>query len=330
MKKGFAKTVSLLSISTLLLAGCASSKTEGQSLKKNSEGLTEITLGTYNGTCEAPLYIGIENGIFKKHGLDVKLVNINSETLKEGLASGKIDGAQISPGMFKAIEQGLDIKLTNGVHTGCIQGVVSVNSPIQSVKDLKGKKIGIDAIGGVPMVLLSIELGKEGIDANKDVEWRVYPQPQLQQALEKGEVDAFVAWDPYGAMAISSGKARKIFGNMNNNPQADDSYCCYVGVSGKIAKENPEITKAITAAWAEASKWVQDHPQDAGRITVDKKYVSSGDEIENSKLIGDYKFVGDKEKAKADFEKTLNAMKAQGILDSGTDVKKLVQNTFME
>jgi len=329
LKKGIIRIISVLSITAVLATGCSSKSKETASKDTNGE-LTKVTLGTYNGTCEAPLYAAVENGTFKKYGLDVELVNINSETLKEGLASGKIDGAQISPGMFKAIEQGLNIKLTNGVHTGCIQGVVSKDSKIQSVKDLKGKKIGIDAIGGVPQVLLTLELGKYNIDAKTDVEWRVYPQANLQQALEKGDIDAFAAWDPYGAMAVSSGKARKIFGNNNSESGAQDSYCCFLGVNGKLAQEKPEIAKAIDDAWKEANEWVQHNHEDAGKMAVDKKYVSSGDEVANSKLIGDYKFVSDKEKAKLDFKNTLDAMKKQGILDQATDVNELVEDTFIK
>lgn len=329
MKKSIIKIISLASITALLVSGCAAPK-EGSSAQKTADGLTKVTLGTYNGTCEAPLYAAYENGTFKKHGLDVEIVNINAETLKEGLASGKIDGAQISPGMFKSIEQGLDIKLTNGVHTGCIQGVTLKNSSINSVKDLKGKKIGIDAIGGVPQVLLSIELGKEGIDAKNGVQWAVYPQANLEQALEKGDIDAFAAWDPYGAMAVSSGKAKKIYGNSNMDGKSEDSYCCFVGVSGKLAKDNPEVTKALTEAFAEADEWVQKNPKEAGKMSIEKKYVSSSDELKNTELLKDYKFAADKKKAKKDFKNVLGAMKAQGILDSSTDVEGLVSDTFIE
>ncbi|MCI1946231.1 ABC transporter substrate-binding protein [Clostridium luticellarii] len=329
MKKKFLKIIVLISTIVVVFAGCGTTKNTDSS-SGNSTQLTKVTLGTYNGTCEAPLYVGIEKGIFKKHGLDVKLQNINAETLKEGIASGKIAGAQISPGMFKSMEQGLDIKLTTGVHTGCIQGVVPVNSPIKDVKGLKGKTIGIDSIGGVPMVLLSIELGKYGIDPKKDVQWRVYPQPQLAQALEKGEIDAFAAWDPYGALAVSQGKARKIFGNSNNEKGKEDSYCCYVGVNGKLADKDPKLVKALTDSWVEADAWVQAHPQEAGKLIVDKKYVSSGDEKENAKLLGTYKFVPDKAKSKKDFTNTLNAMKAQGIIDSSTDVNALVKSTLID
>lgn len=330
MRKNINRIIAIASISALLVTGCSAKKEEAASTQTNNGGLTKVTLGTYNGTCEAPLYAAVENGIFKKYGLDVELVNINAETLKEGLASNKIDGAQISPGMFKAIEQGLDIKLTNGVHTGCVQGVVPANSSINSIADLKGKKIGIDAIGGVPQVLLSIELGKLGIDAKKDVEWAVYPQANLQQAMEKGDIDAFAAWDPYGAMAISSGKAKKIFGNSNMEAGKDDSYCCYVGVSGKLAKENPQIVQAITDAFAEADKWVQENPEAAGKMSIEKKYVSNSDELKNIELLKDYKFVADKEKAKKDFTSVLEAMKTQGILDANTDVNELVENTFVK
>ena len=336
MRKKFLGFIGLTIAAAALFSGCAGNpsaqvsstlaeSTQAGSATPENEKLTKITLGTYNGTCEAPLYVGIENGIFKKYGFDVSLVNINANTLKEGLASGKIQGAQISAGMFKAIEQGLDIKLTDGIHTGCVEAVVPKGSPIQSVKDLKGKTVGIDSIGGVPQVLLSIDLGKAGVNPKTDVQWRVYPQAQLEQAMEKGEIDAFGAWDPYGALAVKSGKAVKIFGNGEK-----DTYCCYVGINGTFAQKNPDVAKKLTDAWAEADEWVEKNPDKAAKIAVDKKYISSGDEIENSKLLGDYKFGSDKKKAKSDFTSTLQAMKTQGILDSSTDVDKMVQSVFID
>ena len=171
----------------------------------------DVKIGYYGGTCEAAIYAAYEKGIFKAKGLNVELVKLNNDTLKENLATGKVDALQVSPGLFKPIEQGLDIKLTNGVHTGCIQGVAPTNSNIHSLKDLKGKVIGVDAIGGVPMTLLSVELGKLGIKPDKDVQWKAFPSPQLPQVLEKGETDAFATWDPFGQLSIDSGKTTPDF-----------------------------------------------------------------------------------------------------------------------
>jgi len=58
----------------------------------------------------------------------------------------------------------------------------------KDIADLKGKTIGVDAIGGGPMIALSIALRSAGLDPQKDVQWKAYPGPQLDQAIANGEI----------------------------------------------------------------------------------------------------------------------------------------------
>lgn len=323
MKRATILMVALVMLLSIILIGCSG----GDRSNTKNKDIT-VRIGHYGGTCDAPTYVAYEKGFFKKNGLNVELVKIDFNTLKDGIATGKIDAVNASPGLFKPIEQGLNIKITNGIHTGCIQGVVPVNSHIKSIKDLKGKTIGIDAIGGVPMVLLSIELNRNGIDPKNDVTWKVYPDPQLQQAMDKGEIDAFVTWDPFGEQSIESGKARKIYGN-NHNGDPNNQYCCFVGINGKLLKENPQIAKAITQSYADADRWIEQHPHEAAQLEVDKKYIP-GDVGLNEKLLKDYEFISDKNRAKKSMKTILEAMKQQKILDSSTDVDAYINDVFVE
>ena len=257
----------------------------------------KIRVGYYGGTCEAPIFIAAEKGFFKRNGLDVKLVKLNGEILKEGIATGKLDAVQLSPGTFKPIEQGLNIKITGGVHTGCIQAVVPANSGIKSLKDLKGKTIGVDAIGGVPMVLLSVELNKLGINPRTEVNWVAYPSPQLQTALEKGAIQAFATWDPFSELAVKSIKARIIFSS-THDPKYKDQFCCFIGINGNLVKTQPQVAKAITKALNEASLWVGKNPKQAAQIAIAKKYIGGNIET-NAKLLADYHFNSDINQAKA-------------------------------
>lgn len=320
--------VLIIITSSVIVAGCGKTeKTTGTAGDQPVNG-KQVKVAYYGGTCEAPAYIAYEKGIFKKKGLDVELVKVNSDTLKEGVATGKIDAVQMSPGTLKPIEQGLDIKITDGMHTGCIQAVVPMHSSIQSIRDLKGKTIGVDAIGGVPMTLLSIELGKNGIDPQRDVAWKAFPGPQLSQAMEKGEIDAFATWDPFGQLAVNENKARLIFSSTHSD-QYKDMYCCFIGVSGKLVKEKPEVAKAITEALNEASLWVEENPREAARISIEQKYT--GGDIETiSQLLNDYKFGANKTKAKESLRFFLNGMKDQQILEQPTDPDKLFENIFVD
>lgn len=254
----------------------------------------------------------------------MELVKVSVDILKEGIATGKIDAVQVSPGLLKPIEQGLNIKITDGVHTGCIQAVAPKNSDIKSLKDLRGKTIGVDAIGGVPMVLLSVELGKLGIDPKKDVEWRAYPSPQLPQALEKGEVAAFATWDPFGEIAVSQG-SQLIFSS-THDPQYRDQFCCFVGVNGSLAEKNPEIAKAITLAIQEAGQWITQHPHEAAELSVNKKYTGGNIDL-NAKLLGDYRFKSNPSEARNSLLFYLKSMYEQKIINA--EPNDLLQHMFL-
>lgn len=321
-------TIGILVLSSLsVLAGCNKSAKTGTTAGSQPPPDNKIKVAYYGGTCEAPVYIAYEKGFFKNHGLDAELVKVDFNTLKLGLASGNIDAVQLTAGDLKPIEQGLNIKITNGVHTGCIQAVVPIDSKIQSVKDLKGKNIGVESMGGMPMTLLSVDLGKNGVNYKSDVTWKVFPAPQLAQALDKGEVDAFITWDPFGQLAIDSGKARRIFSN-TYTPGYTDIYCCFIGIGGNRVKEQPAKAKAITEALQDAAIWVGQNPAETAQIAIEKKYTA-GDLATAAKLLSSYTFKPDAAKAKESLRFYLKGLKDQQILNPDTDPDKLLDSVFV-
>lgn len=324
-KKALRMVLAVAVLLMLLAAGC--SNTRNNSATGSDTGRV-VHVGYYGGTCEAPIYAAYEQGIFKQNGLNVELVKLTSVTLADALATGKIDAVQITPGEFKGIEQGENIKITDGVHTGCIQAVAPVNSAIKSIAGLKGKTIGTDSTGGVPMALLSMEMLKLGIDPKTDVTWKVYPPAQLSLAMDKGEIDAFATWDPFGQMAINDGKARAFFSNTSSAPYAGQ-FCCYVGINGNVVTNEPQIAKALTKSFAEAGQWVAAHPQEAAQLEVDKQYTG-GDAALNGALLSKYKYISDPALAKTSYTSYLNGMKQLEMLDPATKVDVMVQQTFVD
>jgi NitT/TauT family transport system substrate-binding protein len=105
-------------------------------------------------------------GFYQEEGLDVELVRTDWDGLREGLGSGKFDANHtLIMYLLKPIELGLDVKMTGGIHTGCLRLMVAANSEIKSVKELKGKKIGCAThIGSPPYLFSSRVLAAQGID----------------------------------------------------------------------------------------------------------------------------------------------------------------------
>ena len=150
--------------------------------------------------CLAPVVIAHGQGFFKKHNLDVELVNFgnSTEVLLEAIATGKADaGVGMALRWLKALEQGFDVKLTAGTHGGCLRLLSAVNGDVHKLEDLKGKTIGVTDMASPDRNFFSILLKKHGIDPVRDVDWRLFPADLLGTALERGEVQAISGSDPF-------------------------------------------------------------------------------------------------------------------------------------
>ena len=126
---------------------------------KTSESELKTAVISYRGsTCEAPVFVAYEKGFFRDEGLDVTLIKQAFDQQKTSLDSGQIDAAQANYAWFRPIEQGLQLKITGGLHTGCVSLVTPGDSSIKTLADLKGKAVGVDAIGGTPQIALTAKL----------------------------------------------------------------------------------------------------------------------------------------------------------------------------
>ena len=110
---------------------------------------------------------------------------------------------------LKPLEQGFDVKIVAGTHGGCMRVLTRTSSGVDKLADLKGKIVAVGDLAGPDKNFFSIQLAKLGIDPNKDVDWRPYPGNLLNLAVEKGEVQAFLASDPLAHLWLKDTSTRK-------------------------------------------------------------------------------------------------------------------------
>ncbi len=214
--------------------------------------------------CTAAVPMAWHGGYFERHGLDVDLINFGGSTdqLLEALATGKADGAV---GMvlrwLKPLEGGFDVKLTAGVHGGCMYLVASREAGITDFASLKGKAIGVSDFASPAKNLYSIVLRRRGIDPDHDVEWRQFPDDMLAVAVQKGEIQAYVSSDPlvYRAVARSDGKLFRLHSNATY--EYADRTCCVLGIRGSLIRQDRETAEAITRAILDAAQEVARNPE---------------------------------------------------------------------
>lgn len=315
MKRRTVSAVLVMALLALMVPGLAGCAKKQQAPTAAPAALKKVVIANYSGAvCYAPLYVAYENGFFKNEGLDAELLKTDFEGTKNGLATGKIDAAL---GLFykwvKPIEQGMDIKFTAGLHSGCIQVVAGNNSGIKSAVDLRGKRIGVDAIGSGSMNFLVVALNKAGVDWQKDVTWRAYPPDQLETALDKGEIDAISITDPFGQNVVDHNKGHMVISQALTKPFSD-SYCCFVAVSGQLIKNDPQTAAAITRALMKATLWVNDHKAEAAKLEVEKKWT--GGTVEgNTRLLADNRYVPSVQGAQKDLLQGIKDLKAAGVIN---------------
>jgi len=309
-------------LGALLVAGCK---------KKDENSATEtnkVRVGYIGLTCEAPIFTAVEKGFFKEEGIDVELVKCDWKNYKDVLALGGYDVTHhLIMYFLKPIEQGLDVKFTGGIHRGCLRVQASSKGNIHSVKDLRGKRIGVPGMGTPPFIFANRVLGANGIDPKKDVEWLVFPAGELGLALDKGEVDAVADSEPIGSMLVAQGKVRNVADQAADMPYKEE-YCCAVLANGKFLAKNPKAVAAATRALLKAAKWVETNPAAAAELSVNGKYLASTVE-QNAVSISYLRYVPSVSGAEKAVISAAAEMKKAGMLSPSTDVDGLAKKSFV-
>jgi ABC-type nitrate/sulfonate/bicarbonate transport system substrate-binding protein len=174
-------------------------------------GLTLITTAALSANAQAPgpilvayagqnetvgpMWVGVEKGLFKKYGLDVRMVQLRNGSLSMAtLATGQVQYNYGSPSnALSGAAGGMRIQcVASPVHK--IPRELVARKEIRTIEDLRGKSFGVQSIGGGFWLQTMIALDGLGIDPEKfDLKMRVLGDTAtVTQALGTGGVDATV------------------------------------------------------------------------------------------------------------------------------------------
>jgi NitT/TauT family transport system substrate-binding protein len=122
-----------------------------------------------NSICLAPEFVA-EDLLHAEGFSDVQyVVTRPGLAFSEAFAEGEIDfGFMFVPGTIRRLDTGIPITVVAGVHPGCFE--LFVHEPVQSVPDLKGRRVGIpDVLGSAPHLYVSVMAAHVGLDPDKDM-----------------------------------------------------------------------------------------------------------------------------------------------------------------
>ncbi|MEV1170244.1 ABC transporter substrate-binding protein [Nonomuraea sp. NPDC049784] len=205
---------------------------------------TDLLIGQYPGADSAPLFIAMERGFFKEEGLNVKQEAIQAPQQVLGkLSNGAMDIVLGSYATILTIQEAGTEKFKyiadsyQGA-TGAFGVMVKKDSPVKQVSDLKGKKIGVNALAGLGTLTMSPHFKLAGLDPKADFQYVEVPTTNWLSALDKGDVDAVWMTDPYVSQAKNQLGATMLLDTMSG----------------------PTEGLPITG-WAATEKWVQKNPK---------------------------------------------------------------------
>lgn len=229
---------------------------------------TKISIGCTATTDCASAAVALEDGIFKKNGLDAELVLIGlNSNIPAALLSESIQVGGPTPSVFlQATDGGLDLVAVAGASSTAQSTVDSAavvtpaESAIKDAKDFEGKKVGAPGIGAFLHVLFSQWLIDKGVDP-KSVNFVEVTFPTMNDALKSGSVDAVVTAEPMLSRIVGSGTGKVVGYYLETIP--DGRPQILYSSTRAWADANPEALAAFRASIDEAAKVVNSDPEKA-------------------------------------------------------------------
>jgi len=233
-------------------------------LSGNAMAIEKFKVGYLRVMDDAQAMAAYEAGLYKKHGLDVELIEFKSGTdLIKAIVGGQLDTGVF--GFTNAVawaSKGADLKVVGGAQLGYHAIVAREDSGIKKVADLKGKTLASQAEGSTADVVLKGVVFKDaGLKADDVNVLGVSPQVAVQSLVGK-RVDAAFLFEPQARIAQLIAPVKQIYeiGEVWPFP------CMVVITSGETLKNRRAAVWKSLDAQRDAIELLKKKPYDAAKL----------------------------------------------------------------
>jgi NitT/TauT family transport system substrate-binding protein len=240
----------LFALSLSVTVGCSNPTSETKAPRAPGANAVKISYGPWIGF--VPWQVTQSKDIFATNKVDVDLQWIPDPTKSlEMLNTGKLDANNESlADIVGSIANGADlvVVLTNDNSTGADKIVVS--NKIKSIRDLKGKKVAVEA-GGVNHFLLAQVLKKAGMTF-KDIQLVKLETSKAAAAFAAGQVDATSVYAPFTTTALKRSGSKELFSSSNFPGSISD----HLVFTRKFVNAHPEKVQAVVDSWFDTLSYI--------------------------------------------------------------------------
>jgi NitT/TauT family transport system substrate-binding protein len=173
-----------------------------------------------------------------------------------------------------AIDQNAPVSILCGLHAGCFE--VFGNDRVASVRDLKGKRVAITALGSDDHAFIASTIAYIGLSPKTDIEWVIANPKDWSRLLADKKVDVIGTFPPMSYDIHASGVGHVIINTTTDEPWRN-YFCCMIGGHRDYIERNPVATKRAIRAIIKANMLCSTEPASTAKWLVERGFAQRYD-----------------------------------------------------
>ena len=278
----------------------------------------------------APYAVAMQKGFFKQRGVDITgvLTSTGGGTSVRNTLAGDLPYGEVAlPAAIEAIRAGQPLKIVcaGAESIADILWIAKPDSPMNSIQDIVGKKIGYTSPGSVTNMLILMAMKAQGIDPGKVTLVPAGGIGANLTAVLSGAIDAGMTGEPVWSQEKS--KVKPVFWTKDVlSPDMTQS----VGiVTDELAKAGPEKIRAIIEGRREGVKFIEAHPDEAADIVANTYNIDPALTREVFRHFLDIKYWSEGALNYAAMDRMVEGLKIVGKLKEPIDWQKVTDVSFL-
>ncbi|BAU46928.1 nitrate ABC transporter substrate-binding protein [Sulfurifustis variabilis] len=307
----------------------------------------ELKVGFVPITCATPIIMANPMGFYDKHGLKVEVIKTAGWAVaRDKSLNGEYDASHMLTPMPLAITVGAGSVAQPFVMPAVenINGqAITLHVKHKDKRDpklWKGFKFAVPFDYSMHNFLLRYYVAEHGLDPDKDIQIRVVPPPEMVANLRAGNVDGYLAPDPFNQRAVYEGTG---FIHLLSKEIWDRHPCCAFAASSEFAERMPNTFAALFRAIVDATHYASKpaHRAEIAKAIAPRAYLNQPEEVVTQVLTGKFPDgLGNQRDVpdRIDFDPfpwhsmgvwILTQMKRWGYLKGDVDYKRIAEQVYL-
>lgn len=245
---------------SILVTGCAS---PASTPVASSDETRTITVAVQPAALFAPIYVALDEGFFEEEGLDVTTQTVaTAAEIVPMVINGQVQfGAGSAPPVISAVSNNVDIKIVSTLSSSdaaSAQILVPADSDIDSLTDLAGARVAVNAHSGLLELANVAAAENAGVDSSK-IEFVPIAFGEMVPSLAAGQVDAITLAEPF--ISQSAGDNLKLISSPLVDGFGEVSAGSNVFASNQLIESDPDLVARFQRAMQKAVSYSAEHPE---------------------------------------------------------------------